>query len=127
MNGSRATLRRMNPTRPFVLVALALALPLVLSACGNKGPLVRATPVPASIDGTPTIDAPVEGEAVPAEESAVEEPVVEDTVVEGADPSDEIVVPEDEASAESEVVPPEDEPTPEPAPEPVPPDATPNG
>ena len=117
MNGPRATLRRMNPTRPLFLVALALALPVFLSACGNKGPLVRATPVPASIDGTPTIDASVEGEVVPAEESAVDD----------TDPSDEIVLPEDEAPAGSEVAPPEDEPAPEPASEPVPPDGSPNG
>ena len=122
MNGPRATLRHMNPTRSLVLLASALALPLLLSPCGNKGPLVRATPVPASIDGTPTIDAPVEGEAVPAEDATVEEAAIDDT-----DPSDEIVLPEDEAPAESEVAPPEDEPTPEPASEPVPPDGSPNG
>ena len=115
MNGLRATLRRMNPIRPetpqrFVLAALALALPLVLAACGNKGPLVRATPVPATIDGTPTIDAPVEG-----------------TAVEDTDPSDEILLPEDASPTDSAVLPPEDEPTPEPAPEPVPPAEDPNG
>ena len=122
MNGLRATLRRMNPIRPetpqrFVLAALALALPLVLAACGNKGPLVRATPVPATIDGTPTIDAPVEGEPAPAE----------DTAVEDTDPSDEILLPEDASPTDSAVLPPEDEPTPEPAPEPVPPAEDPNG
>lgn len=120
MSGLRVTLRRMNPTRSVLVVALALALPLVLSACGNKGPLVRATPVPATIDGTPTIDAPVEGE--PAEDADVEEATVEDT-----DPSDEITLPDEEVPAESGIAPPEDEPTPEPAPETVPPAEDPNG
>ena len=115
----------MTPTRPVLVVALALALPLVLSACGNKGPLVRAAPVPATIDGTPTIDAPVEGETAPADDSGVEEATVDGVTLEDTDPSDEISLPEEEGG--SEVAPPEDEPTPEPAPDPVPPAETPNG
>ncbi len=117
----------MTPTRPLLVFALALALPLVLSACGNKGPLVRATPVPASINGTPTIDAPVEGEAAPDDDTGVEEVTVDGVTLEDTDPSDEISLPEEEVSSDSEVAPPEDEPTPEPAPEPVPPAETPNG
>lgn len=117
----------MNPTRSVALFALAVALPLLFAACGNKGPLVRATPVPASIDGTPTIDAPVEGETTPVQDAAVGESAVEESAVEGSDPSDEVTLPDEEAPAGSEVAPPEDEPTPEPAPEPVPPDGTPNG
>ena len=117
----------MTPTRPVLVVALALALPLVLSACGNKGPLVRAAPVPATIDGTPTIDAPVEGETAPADDSGVEEATVDGVTLEDTDPSDEITLPDEDASAEGEVAPPEDEPTPEPAPDPVPPAGTPNG
>jgi hypothetical protein len=115
----------MNPTRPVPVLALALALPLVLSACGNKGPLVRATPVPATIDGTPTIDAPVEGEA--DEDSSVGDTGVEAPAVEDTDPSDEITLPDEDVSAEGDVAPAEDEPTPEPAPDPVPPAETPNG
>ena len=115
----------MNTTRSILVAAFALALPLVLSACGNKGPLVRATPVPATIDGTPTIDAPVEGEI--AEDSAAEDTGIDEPAVEDTDPSDEITLPDEDASAEGEVAPPEDEPTPEPAPDPVPPAGTPNG
>jgi len=117
----------MNPTRPVALIALAVALPLVFAGCGNKGPLVRATPVPATIDGTPTIDAPVEGETAPDDDTGVEGTTVDDTTFEDADPSDEITLPEDEVSPDSEVAPPEDEPTPEPAPAPVPPAEDPNG
>ena len=118
----------MNPTRPVLIVALALALPLVLSACGNKGPLVRAAPVPATIDGTPTIDAPVEGETAPADDSGVEEATVDGVTLEDTDPSDETSLPEEEAvPSDSDIAPPEDEPTPEPTPDPVPPAETPNG
>jgi len=115
----------MNPTRSVALVVLAVALPLVFAGCGNKGPLVRATPVPATIDGTPTIDAPVEGEV--AEDSAADDTGVEEPAVEDTDPSDEITLPDEDVSPDSEVAPPEDEPTPEPAPDPVPPAETPNG
>ena len=117
----------MNPTRPVALIALAVALPLVFAGCGNKGPLVRAAPVPATIDGTPTIDAPVEGEAVPDDDIGVEEATVDGVTLEDTDPSDEISLPEEEVPSDSEVAPPEDEPTPEPAPDPVPPAETPNG
>lgn len=125
MSGLRATLGRMNPTRPVALIALAVALPLVFAGCGNKGPLVRATPVPASIDGTPTIDAPVEGESV--EEGSVDDTGIDAPAVEDTDPSDEITLPDEDVSAEGDVAPAEDEPTPEPAPDPVPPAETPNG
>ena len=49
----------MNPTRPVLVLALALALPLVLSACGNKGPLVHAAPVEDTLpDTTPPEQVP---------------------------------------------------------------------
>ena len=127
MSGLRATLGRMNPTRPVALIALAVVLPLVFAGCGNKGPLVRASPVPATIDGTPTIDAPVEGEAAPDDDTGVQEATVDGVTLEDTDPSDEISLPEEDVTSESEVAPPEDEPTPEPAPEPVPPAEDPNG
>jgi predicted small lipoprotein YifL len=37
----------MNRRTAFVSAALAIALPIVLSACGNKGPLVLPDQLPA--------------------------------------------------------------------------------
>lgn len=101
----------MNRTRLLATLATAL-LTLALAGCGNKGPLVQAAPIPATIDGTPTIEA---GDETPTEGTQPPEEAVEDT-----DPSDEIAPPD-------ESLPPEDQPVPEPAPEPVPPAGDPNG
>jgi hypothetical protein len=106
----------MNRTRLLAFFVAAL-LPLVLAACGNKGPLVQATPIPPTIGGTPTIEA---GDETPSEGTRPPEEAVED-----ADPSDEIVLPEE--AAPDAPLPPETEPVPEPAPEDVPPADDPNG
>lgn len=50
--------------RRFVLLASGLILVLLLAACGNKGPLVRApsssatTPAPPATVSTPDVDMP---------------------------------------------------------------------
>ncbi len=62
----------MNRRTAFVSAALAIALPLVLSACGNKGPLVlpdqapAETTVPAEAASTP----PAPAQTPPAEPPA---------------------------------------------------------
>lgn len=54
----------MNRRTVLVSAALAIALPLALSACGNKGPLVlpdqapAETPVPAEPASTPPAQTP---------------------------------------------------------------------
>lgn len=63
---------RMNRRTAFVSAVLAIALPLALSACGNKGPLVlpdqtpAETTVPAEPASTPAQAPPVEPPAPPA-------------------------------------------------------------
>lgn len=103
----------MNRTPLLALSVAALLLPLALSGCGNKGPLVQATPIPAAIDGTPTIEA---GDETPTDENTT----LAEEAVEDSDPSEEITLPD-------EPLPPENEPVPEPAPDPVPPADDPNG
>jgi predicted small lipoprotein YifL len=62
----------MNRRTVLVSAALAIALPLTLSACGNKGPLVlpdqapAETTVPAEPASTPAQTPPAEPPAPPA-------------------------------------------------------------
>jgi predicted small lipoprotein YifL len=62
----------MNRRTVLVSAALAIALPLALSACGNKGPLVlpdqapAETTVPAEPASTPAQTPPAEPPAPPA-------------------------------------------------------------
>ncbi len=54
----------------FVSAAFAIALPLALSGCGNKGPLVLTDDPPAaSAVEAPAVEAPAEASA-PATETA---------------------------------------------------------
>lgn len=52
----------MNRRTAFVHAALAIALPLTLSACGNKGPLVLPDQAPAetTVPAQPASDPPTQ-------------------------------------------------------------------
>ncbi len=60
----------------FVSAALAIALPLALSGCGNKGPLVLTDAPPAA----PAVEAPaVETAPMPAADAAAPPPPADGT------------------------------------------------
>ena len=59
--------------RSLMLVAAACAL-LVLTACGNKGPLVMPSPAPAEAPAAPPVVSPVEGDPVPVDAPPVDAP-----------------------------------------------------
>lgn len=62
----------MNRRTVLVSAALAIALPLALSACGNKGPLVLPDQAPAetTVPAEPAPTPPAQAQTPPAEPPA---------------------------------------------------------
>jgi len=65
----------MNKRLVSVSAAFAIALPLALSGCGNKGPLVLTDDPPAA----PAVEAPAPAPATPAADAATPPPPADGT------------------------------------------------